>query len=586
MRERLLTWHFLQRFLENDLVSPDSDRHGVLSLVFGGLLSCTMFITIVVALKFVFMTMQSPGRTAILAVDDRLLFMACTMIMMALVAVISWDGLGLDPRDSSILGHLPIRHGVIVRAKLKAVALFASGFALAAIAMPTLVHPSLMIGKLSIGLLAGLLLIVIHFVVSLAAALFAFAAVLAIRETLRLCSGRYFSRLGGIAQVVLIVGLVTSFLLVPAILGNTAGAIAARGTAVTLLPPFWFVGAHETLAGGFVDRLPRQDLPPSLGRAEERATASYRAAVPGFHALALRALIAFAGTLILALSVYTWNSRRLPFPTVATRADRYTGPGVVARLIAHTVARRPATRAGFFFTVQCLIRSAPHRLVLAGCTAVALALATVTFQNALEVQLDPRAPKASGFVTQTLVLAILLAGLAHVLRIPADLRANRLFHLAWLGQNERYVDGVNRALVFVLIIPALLALFPAQAVLFGVPLAAAHALTGLLLGMVVLEGLAAGRSPLPFANSYHPPAALNTRGPIIGIGGLITISIFSSLERTALGDTASAVALWLTLAGLFAILRYRRGRQQRNWAEEAPDFYPSEMATLDLTSAS
>ena len=586
MRERLLTRHFVQRFLENDLVSPDADRHGVLSLVFGGLLSCTMFITIVVALKFLFMPLQSPGRTAILAVDDRLLFIACTMIVMALVAVTSWDGLGLDPRDSSILGHLPIRHGVIVRAKLKAVALFASGFALAAIVMPTLVHPSLMVGKLSIGLPAGLLLIIIHFFVSLAAALLAFAAVLAIRETLRLCSGRHFTRVSAIAQAVLIVGLVTSFLLVPAILGNTAHAIAARGTAVTLLPPFWFVGAQETLAGGFVDRLPRQDLPPSLQRVEERATASYRAALPGFHALTVRALIAFVGTLILALSAYTWNSRRLPFPAVATRADRYAGPGVLTRVIANTVARRPATRAGFFFTVQCLVRSAPHRLVLAGCTAVALALATVTFQDALGDQMDPRAPQASGFVTQTLVLAILLAGLAHVLRIPADLRANRLFHLAWLGQNERYADGVNRAVVFVLIIPALLALFPAQAVLFGIPLAAAHALTGLLLAIVVLEGLAIGRSPLPFANSYRPPADLNTKGPIIGIGGLITISIFSRFERTALGGTASAIALWLTLAALVAIMRYRRGRQQRNWAAEAPDFYPSEMARLDLTSAS
>ena len=189
------------------------------------------------------------------------------------------------------------------------------------------------------------MLIVIHFVVSLAAALFAFAAVLAIRETLRLVRGATSPGVGGIAQVVLIVGLVTSFLLVPAILGNTARAIAARGTAVTLLPPFWFVGAHETLAGGFVDRLPRQDLPPSVRRVEERATASYRAAVPGFHALAFRALMAFAGTLTLALSAYTWNSRRLPFPAVATRADRYTGPGGVARLIMRTLSRdgrRPA----------------------------------------------------------------------------------------------------------------------------------------------------------------------------------------------------------------------------------------------------
>ena len=122
MRERLLTQHFVRRFLENDLVSPDADRHEVLSLVGAGLLSSTMFITIGLALKFMFMPLQSPGRTAILAVDDRLLFLACAMIVMALVAVTSWDGLGLDPRDSSILGHLPIRHGVIVRAKLKAVA--------------------------------------------------------------------------------------------------------------------------------------------------------------------------------------------------------------------------------------------------------------------------------------------------------------------------------------------------------------------------------------------------------------------------------------------------------------------------------
>ena len=148
MRERLLTRHFVQRFLENDLVSPDSDRHAVLSLVGAGLLSSTMFITIALSLKFMFMPLQSPGRTAILAVDDRLLFLACAMIIMALVAVTSWDALSLDPRDSSILGPLPIAHGVIVRAKLRAVALFAAGFALATTAMPALVHPALMVGRL------------------------------------------------------------------------------------------------------------------------------------------------------------------------------------------------------------------------------------------------------------------------------------------------------------------------------------------------------------------------------------------------------------------------------------------------------
>jgi hypothetical protein len=586
VRERLLTRHFVQRFLENDLVSPDSDRHEVLSLLGAGLLSCTMFITIALSLKFLFMPLQSPGRTAILAVDDRLVFLACAMIVMALVAVTSWDALSLDPRDSSILGPLPIAHGAIVRAKLRAVALFAAGFAIAATVLPAILHPPLMVGRLPVGLFAVLVLIVIHFVVSLAAGLFGFAAVLAIRETLRACSGRHFTRLAAIAQAVLIVLLVTAFLLVPAILGSAARAVATPGQSVSLLPPFWFLGAQETLAGGFVDRLPRPDLPRWLEQQEARATSDYRAAVPAFQALAVRALIASIGTLGLALFAYTWNSRRLPFPPVATRADRYAGPGVLARLVMRTLARAPATRAGFFFTVQCLLRSAPHRLVLAACTAVSLALATATFEAAFEGHVDPRAPKATGFVTQTLVLGILLAGLGHVMRIPADLRANRLFHLAWIGQKDRYVDGINRAAAVILIVPALLALFPTHVLLFGLPLASAHLLTGLLLGLVVLEALAAGRRALPFASSYSPPAGLNTRGPVIGIGALFAISMFGTLERAALSGPQSALALWLALAALFLVLRYRRGRRERGVTPDAPDFYQSEMARLDLTSAS
>ena len=506
MRERLLTQHFVRRFLENDLVSADADRHEVLSLVGAGLLSSTMFITIGLALKFMFMPLQSPGRTAILAVDDRLLFLTCAMIVMALVAVTAWDAplagstRFLDP------GPLPIAHGAIVRAKLRAVALYAAGFALATTAMPALLHPPLMVGRLSIGLVIGLLLIVIHFVVSLAAGLFGFAAILAVRETLRACSGRHFIRLSAIAQALLIVMLVTAFLLVPAIVGNAARTVAAPGRSVTLLPPFWFLGAQETLAGGFVDRLPRPDLPRWLGQQEERATSDYRAAVPAFQTLAVQALVAFVGTLGLALSAYTWNSRRLPFPPVATRADRYAGPGVLARLVMRTLARAPAARAGFFFTVQCLLRSAPHRLVLAACVAVSLALATATFEVALEGQLDPRAPKTSGFVTQTLVLGILLAGLGHVMRIPGDLRANRLFHLAWLGQKDRYVDGVNRAAAAILIAPALLALFPTHLLLLELPMASAHLLTGLLLGLSCLKRWRpdAGRCCLRAATARQP----------------------------------------------------------------------------------
>ena len=111
MREQLLTRHFLQRFLENDLVSPDSDRHDVLALVFSILLASTLFITVALSLKFMFMPLQSPGRTAMLAADDRMFFLTCSMIVMALVAVASWDALSLDPATRRFSGRCRWRTG-------------------------------------------------------------------------------------------------------------------------------------------------------------------------------------------------------------------------------------------------------------------------------------------------------------------------------------------------------------------------------------------------------------------------------------------------------------------------------------------
>src|SRR3954452_21859014 len=87
MRDRLLTRHFLQRFLENDLVSPEADRHDAIAMVRGGLLTLRLFLSARCSLKLIFMPFQSPGLTALLSVGDRLTFISISMIVMALVAV-------------------------------------------------------------------------------------------------------------------------------------------------------------------------------------------------------------------------------------------------------------------------------------------------------------------------------------------------------------------------------------------------------------------------------------------------------------------------------------------------------------------
>ena len=321
MRERLLTQHFLQRFLENDLLSPDADRHEAIALVFGGLLTLGLFLSIGISMKFLFMLFPSPGRTALLAVGDRLVFVALAMIVMSLVAVMTWDALSLDARDTAIFGPLPLERGVIVRAKLRAVGILAGGFALVMSAMSSLFHPTLMVSRLPIGIIPALALMVIHLAVMLAAGLFAFASVFLFREILRALLGMRFSRISAGLQAVMIVALVTTFLLLPAILNR---ARRPESRAAQMLPLIWFVGLHEALAGPLVAELPRGDLPASIARQEDRAAERYRTIATSIRPLAWRAVTALTATLALAIAAFFWNSRQLPLPLVGNRAGAAT----------------------------------------------------------------------------------------------------------------------------------------------------------------------------------------------------------------------------------------------------------------------
>ena len=546
MRDRLLTQHFLQRFLENDLLSPDADRHGAIAMVCGGLLTLGLFLSVVISMKFLFMPFQSPGRTALLAVGDRLAFIAISMVVMALVAVMTWDALSLDPRDTAIFGPLPIERAVIVRAKLRAVGILAGGFALAISSLSSLFHPALMVANLPIGLIPAFALIVIHLTVTLAAGLFAFASIVMLREVLRALLGVRFSRISAGLQAVFIVALVTSFLLLPAIL-NRAGRPERREA--RMLPPVWFVGLHEALAGELVAGLPPGALPESVARQENRAAARYREISVSIRPLAWRAVMALTTSLAIAIGAFFWNSRQLPLPLVGNRAVRYQGPGLFARLVTLTLVRRPATQAGFFFTLQCLFRSGPHRVVMAGCTAVAIALSTVFLAAGSRAEADDlrRLPDYV-FSTQTIALAVLLAGFRHVMRLPADIPANRLFRLAWVADSSRFLAGVRRGALVGIVLPAIVLLLPPYLYLLGTRLALMHAISGFLLGTALISLMTFRTSQLPFVASYVPASDLNTTGPVVLIGGLIAVSTFTRIERFALADIESAAIFWSILA--------------------------------------
>jgi len=550
VRERLLTQHFLERFLENDLLSPDADHHQGIALVCGGLLTLGLFLSVFSSLKFLFMPFQSPGRTAVLAVGDRLVFVTLAMIVLAFVAVATWEALSLDPRDTAILGPLPIERAVLARAKLRAIAILAGSFSLVASGLSSLFHPTLMVAKLPIGMGPALALIVVHLLVTLGAGLFGFGSVLAVREILRATLGWRFTRVSTSLQAVLIVILVTSFLLLPAILSRAR----TDSNVARLLPSVWFVGLQEALAGPLVADLPRGVLPPAFAAQEDRAAARYREAATWLRPLAWRAVAALTIALGVAVAAYFWNCRSLPLPLVGHRAVRYHGPRLLTRAMMLTTLRNPAMRAGFFFTVHCLFRSGPHRVVMAGCTAVSLALSTVLLGA------GSRSPAADlwgipvyVFATQTISLAVMLFGFVHVTRLPADVTANRLFRIAWIADGTRFVAGVRRAALIAIVLPVVLMLLPPCAYLMGWRFAMMHALTGIVLGAALLTVLMFGSIQLPLVATYAPSEDLSTVGPVVLIGGMIAALTFARIERFALADTQSAAVLWMVLA-LVAVL--------------------------------
>src|SRR5262247_4071184 len=100
-----LTRHFLRRFLENDLISPDADRSQLLAVVGAGLFSVTLFITLFMSLPYISLG-WTPGGLALAALSDRHFYIALSMTASALLAVAQWDSLVVDVRDAAILEPL------------------------------------------------------------------------------------------------------------------------------------------------------------------------------------------------------------------------------------------------------------------------------------------------------------------------------------------------------------------------------------------------------------------------------------------------------------------------------------------------
>lgn len=564
MRDRLLVRHFLLRFLDHDLISPHADRREVLTIACAMVVVSSLFLSFFLAVKYQFNLFLPPGLTAIVSLDDRFFLFSLSMIAMALIAVAEWDALALDARDAAILAPLPIPVAVIVRAKFTAIALFAIAFDVGLGIGPTVLRPLALPVKLPISMAGALRLTAAHAICAVLAGGFGFVAVLGVREFCRAILGATsFRRVSAALQATLLVLLLTALLLLPSRYPQVAlrWMTHSRVSAVAV-PPLWFVGLHEVMAGGVIDGLPRAAPPRRFARAEADATALYRSLSSQFHRLAAVAVGGFAAVFLLTAALCAWNHRRLPSEIAGSARRSRRLARLVESAARRTIARAPAGQAGFFFTLQTLTRNATHRVTLAAAVAVAFAIAVVTLSaarphDALAWSTVP----VPVLAIQTFVITVLLAGFRHLVRVPADLRASWTFRLAWSGDDRGYVEGSKRAALTLLAGPAVLALSVVGVVEFGARMAVAHAIVGAAVSVLVLDLLLLSFRTLPFAAAYAGAGDLKAIVPLGAMAALIAAMSLAAIERatvsTATGGLALFATLVVTIAAVHLVARRR-----------------------------
>ena len=557
MSDRPLTRLFLQRFVENDLISPDADRVQVLSQAWATLITGGLFVSILLSLPYLSSPYPLPGRTAANMVRVQFLYAAWSSTVMALVAVSVWDALALDSRDTEILGPLPLARGVIVSAKVSALLMFAAGFAVALNVIPAMIHPVSAVSRLRPNTLQVGTLIAAHLTSTTAAAAFGFVAVLGLRELLHAILGTtLFRRISVVVRAGLVVALVTTLLLIPA-MSFRVSTLWLQGTIKTnVLPPLWFVGLHDMMSGHIWAQLPRPELPARVAVSERTFESIYQSHRPLLRQLGVAGGGTFLVVLLGSAAAYVWNNRRLPLPPISRTAQRGPLGGIFDAIGQRLVARQPLVQAGFFFTMRVLARSVQNRLSIGIPLAVAIAIATVSLRVAwMNSSLDFSSAPIAVLAVQLLFVSALVIGFRHSVRVPADLYARWVFHLIRPANHAAYMAGVRRAAVVKLVLPVLLALLPLHVLALGRQSVILHFTYGLLSALVLGEIFLLGYRRLPFASSYVPTATFSTHGGVYAFVFLIGVYTLAWLEYLALSTNTGIVVLFAVTAAILAVIR-------------------------------
>jgi hypothetical protein len=463
------------------------------------------------------------------------------MLVIGLVAVLTWDNTFPDRRDAMILGPLPVKPGTILLAKITASASLL-GISILALNFASSVPRSLILGGAT-GYPGILRFFVSYWFTMVAAAAFLYGAVLTLQGTTAwLLPRRLFLRVSAFLQLTAFGVLLVAYFLAPSV--DTPAQLGALGSRSLM------AASPVTLFFALLNQC-NGSLPAGALWLAYRAWIALGCAVVG------------AATSLLVCYLRTMRK-------TVEEPDLVPG-GHGIRWIPNLGGSLQS--AVLLFTLRALRRSRQHRVVLALFLSIAFAFALHLVREA--PPLGATTPMTTDVAMSTLwILVFSVLAFRAVFPLPISLTANWVLRITQLRPPQRYITAVWRSLLLLAVLPAWLASvalsFPYR------PLAQAGTHLGVLLvlGFIFADLCLVGFYKIPFTCSYVPGKSNFQYVFWTGLGAFVVLLVFMhQIEYPALHSPKKSTYLLLVLGTAAAVLRIYNHMQAKSailYFEEPP----------------
>lgn len=406
---------------------------------------------------------------------------------------------------------------------------------------------------------AWLRLLAAYWVTMLAAGLFVLGVVVCVHGLVAaVLPRRTFLRLSTWLQASLFCVAIAGYFLQPTRVTPELAVAANSGGFFASSPSLWFLGLFQHVSGS-----------PALATLARQAWIALATAVGG-------------GVLAYGLC-YERTMRKI--------AEQPDGGGSTRRFPWRMWGAQP--RAAIVqFAARTLVRSAPHRLILAFYWGIGLACTLILLKAPRGQQLADVAAEAGWEDTAavlivatfvTTIFAIMAARVAFAM--PRDLHANWLFRVTPAQPCRSYASARRWALVLVSAAPVWLGWAVVLAVRWPWLTAATHLAIVAVFGAVCVELALMGPPKVSCACSYLPGKShVHLAATILALVILPLTITAAEYELEALHSTRRVAIILGTLAALAVALRWRSAMSQESGPrlEEEP---ANQAVTLDLWDA-